>query len=44
MSDGRKRDKLTKTVGQLAEQFTVFGTTSSSGSRPSRYGPASFLQ
>lgn len=26
MSDGQKLDKLTKTVGQLAEQFTVFGT------------------
>ena len=44
MSDGRKRDKLTKTVGQLAEQFTVFGTTSSRDLRPLRYGPASFLQ
>jgi len=26
MSDGQKLDNLTKTVGQLAEQFTVFGT------------------
>lgn len=26
MSEGDKLDKLTDTVGQLAEQFTVFGT------------------
>ena len=26
MSDGQKLDNLTQTVGQLAEQFTVFGT------------------